>query len=50
MATVTCGLCGKSFDPSWTGARQCTKCSRWFCPGCANPTQCPVCKTYTLKR
>ena len=49
MAKVKCDLCGKEFDPSWIGTRQCTKCNRWFCKKCTNPTQCPVCKTYTLR-
>lgn len=50
MAETRCDQCGKTFDLSWNGTKQCTSCKRWFCNTCGyRASQCPVCKTYTLR-
>jgi len=51
MAKVTCAICQKKTDPSYTGVKYCTKCGLWFCSNHAGAgkKQCPKCKSYTLK-
>lgn len=50
MAERNCDICGKKFDLSWNGTKQCTKCGRWLCNHCGySKSQCPVCKTNTLR-
>gem|GEM_PF-1027972 len=51
MAKVKCAICDKETDSGNLGVKYCPKCGLWFWYDHAGPgrTQCPKCKSYSLK-